>query len=766
MEAAISNGCVYGYIKDADTGEPILYANIILKEHGVGTTTNNQGFYTIPNIPMGRCTIQIFHMGYKNIEEAVSIVPNTDQRLDLELKETLLQLDDVIVSGTMQHQNRELGISTINLNTRELRIAPAFVEADIFRTIQMLPGVQPPNDFSSSLRVRGGNPDENLLMLDGIEVYNPYHLGGVFSTFNTDAIADVEFLAGGFPAEYGNRLSSVLSFTGREGNSRRKGVLDNTKVGKFIDISQAEGEVNLLSSKILVEGPIYKGSWLVSVRRTYFDKIAEIVYWAIDEPMNWQYYFYDIYGKIIQNIDARNRISLSHFEGMDRVFFNITQDELDATFDWDWGNKTNSAEWRWVPNSKFLSTLSISNTNYYFDVSLGMVTPDSARQKYQANFSKINRIMDRTLQEKIEWIPSSYHRFTLGIEFKNIETELHQGLDDDGIIVRDNTEIIQSGYIQNRWQLNSSFSLTSGLRVSDYSAHAKKYFEPRFGAKWILSNDLSIKGFWGKYNQFLSASQDDNTIISIVDFWDLIPNNYEARSVGHYILGLEKWLGDSWQSTIEIYYKRYEHTLEINPIQSPSNPLDDFVQGSGKILGSELYLKKSLGKITGWLGLSFSSSLFETDFNGDGHTKENDGEIYRSKYDQPYSLQIVANYLLAPKHSFGFTLSSSSANTFTPAIGYTYTQNGKYSDISNPYSTLSVLRGRRNSARYPSYFRADVSYSFHTIFLKKNVIWKLQVINITNHFNTLLYNYDLAKTGITATGMFPIFPTLGIEFKL
>ena len=765
LKAQPSSGRINGVLRDAETGEPLLYANISLKNTGIGAATDKLGYYIITNIPAGNYTLQILMIGYERTELEISVVPGLEQRHDFEIKPIDIEGQEVVVTGERQRFEKQVEVSAVNLSMRDVKMMPAFVEADIFRTLQLLPGVQSSSDFSSALVVRGGSPDENLIMLDGIEIYNPFHLGGVFSTFNADAIADAEFLAGGFPAKYGNRISSVLSITGREGDSKHSKLFGDRPLGKYFDISQTRGEVNLLSSKLLLEGPLLKGSWMFSGRRTYFDQLARIYYWAKDEPMDWSYYFYDFQGKVIQNLSPTSRLTFAHYKGRDRIAFQLEQSDSDVNFGWDWGNSTKSIEWRWVPNSKFVSTLSLANTIYQFDVDLSYSSTDTTGVEAGNRFLVFNQIDDWTLKENVDWFISSEHTVTLGLEYKDLGVNFNIGNDEVKFIDENQYNTIFSGILQEKWQPNPVIMAQAGLRVSKYSAHDQLYYEPRLGFKYLLNKDLALKGAWGIYNQYIFTAQDEDAILSIVDFWNPIPSNYKAKSVQHFILGLEQWLGDGWFASLEGYYKPYSNTLVINPNQAYEDPLDDYTEGTAEVYGAELLLKKNVGQVTGWLGFSYMDSQQEFDFNGDGQIIDSDGERYKSKYDQPFSVNLVLNYAPSTRNTFGLTVSSSSSNLYTPTVGYTYTQNGSSFDFSNPYSRLTELKGTRNSARYPSYFRTDVSYSRSIRPFGIEGLFKIQIINVTNHFNTFVYNWDLSAGTVEGIGMFPFLPTFGVEFK-
>lgn len=760
-----NSGRINGVLRDADTGEPVLYANVSLQNTGIGAATDNSGYYIITNIPPGNYILQVMVIGYERIEKPISVVGGLEERHDFEIAPNFIEGQEVVVTGERQRFEKEIEVSAVSLSMRDVKTMPAFVEADIFRTLQLLPGVQSSSDFSSALVVRGGSPDENLIMLDGIEIYNPFHLGGVFSTFNADAIADAEFLAGGFPAKYGNRISSVLSITGREGDSKHSKLFGGKRLGEYFDVSQVRGEVNLLSSKLLLEGPIAKGSWMFSGRRTYFDQVARLYYWAIDEPMDWKYYFYDFQGKVIQNLNPSNRLSFSHYKGRDRIAFELEQSDAEVSFGWDWGNSTKSVEWRWIPNSRFVSTLSAANTTYEFDVELKYSSTDSGGTTAGSQFIVYNEIDDWTIKENLDWYISSDHTVTMGLEVKDLGVRFNIGDGDINFIDEKEDNMIYSAILQEKWQPNPVIMLQGGIRVSKYSAHEDLYYEPRLGFKYLLNKDLALKGAWGKYNQFIFTAQDEDAILSIVDFWNPIPENYKAKSVEHYILGIEQWLGEGWFASIEGYYKPYSNTLVINPNQSFIDPNDDYTEGTAEVYGAEFLLKKNSGKLSGWFGLSYMNSSQEFDFNDDGMIVESEGEVYKSKYDQPYSVNLVLNYAASKKNNFGLTVSGSSSNLYTPTVGYIYTQNGSSFDYSNPYTNLTEIKGNRNSARYPDYFRMDVSYSRSIRPFNIEGLFKVQIINVTNHFNTFVYNWDLSAGTVEGIGMFPFLPTFGVEFK-
>jgi hypothetical protein len=748
-----------------------MFANIVLEGTNVGTPSDNFGYYVIPNALTGEHTLKIMMMGYETDSVQINLNPSEELRLDFELKPTVLKGEEVTVIAERQRFREKVEVSRVNLGLRDIKNVPAFVEADLFRTLQLLPGVTSTNDFSSALIVRGGSTDENLILLDGIELYNPYHLGGVFSTFNTSAISDAEFIAGGFPANFGNRVSSVLQITSKEGDSKNGKFFDEYGFGKYWDVSQVQGEISLLSSKFLTEGPLYQGSWMWSFRRTYFDKLVDLYYLIKPNESNldWKYYFWDTQGKLIHNVSNKSRLTFSTYLGRDILSMNFGDIDDAVDFDWDWGNYTNSLQWRFVPNSKFLSTLSVANTNFHFDVNMTLTETDSLGNEQSTEFIIFNEINDWTLKHKLDWFLSERHTLTAGFEYKNLGMKFEFRLDDITYFDQKQNPSIISGYLQDKWKISPLLTFQPGIRLSKYDLHNKLYIEPRLGLKYIINENLAFKSAWGKYYQFLFTTNDDDAILNIVDFWQPIPENYKAKSMQQYVLGLEQWINDGYSISLEGYYKPYDIVLTTNPNNNPVDPEDDYVEGTGDVYGIEFLLRKNSGKLTGWIGYSYLYNKQRYDLNNDGRISEKAGEIFSPKSEQPHTINIIANYALTKKSTFGLSISNSSGRPYTPTVGYTYTQNtggrGGVDTYNNPYGHLDELKGLKNSARYPNYFRADVSWSRKISPFDWDGYFKLQIINVTNHFNVLLYNWNLEDDIVEAMGMFPFFPSLGVEFK-
>lgn len=747
-------GRINGYLHDKVSGSPLPYARIILGDTQFTAVSDVHGYYVLSGIPTGNYKLIVSKARYERVEKEIEIQPDGELRLDIEVAPEAVELEEVTVTGELTRFKEDVEISRTHISSEDIVNTPSFVEADVFRTIQQLPSVTSQSDFSSALIVRGGRPDENLVLVDGAEIYNPYHLGGLFSTFNADTIADAKFLAGGYPAEYPGRLSSILDITSREGKQIK-----------------GKGEVSLLSSKMMLEGPFYKGAWIISGRRTYFDLIAERFNRARGEDQDWRYYFWDGQIKIFSDLNAENRLTFSTFDGRDVLtFFYTGEDEYsdDTTdFNWNWGNNAPSLKWRYVPNAKFFSELVLTRSNFDFDVDLEVTEVDIDASEDQTVAMANNQIQDYSISERLTWYLSPQHTLKMGATAKKLNMEFNLHVDNVNYFDVAQDAYIFNAFIQDKWKLNDLLSLQFGLRGTKYELHDNIYLDPRFGFKYLLSDNLTFKGSWGRFSQFLFTVNDEDQVLQIVDFWLPVPEEYDAIKNQHFILGFERWFNPGFTGSVEAYYKPYSNVLTSNLGNDPGRAFDEFISGTGRVWGLEFFLKKTAGKFTGWLGYSYSNVERRFDFNQDGtveKTENRASEIYPPKYSRPHSLNFVTSYQMSRNNRFSLSWTVSSGQPYTPVVGKVY-YGGDSRD--NPYSDVISIEGRKNSSRYPPYVRGDIAWITDISPFGANGKFKLQVINFTNHYNYLLYiwDHDRSPSKVTAISMFPIIPTFGIEFE-
>ena len=791
---AQNTSSINGFVRNNSDGEPISYANVFISNTSIGTTTNRDGYFVISNLPLGEYELNVSMIGYGSYKSIVNLIENTPARLDISMAEQVIESTEILVTAERQKFERSIESSQISLDIREINSAPAFIEPDVFRTLQMLPGVQTTSDFSSALYVRGSTPDQNLIMLDGIVVYNPYHLGGIFSTFNTDAIKEAVFHAGGFPARYGGRMGAILNVVNREGNVNKiKGMAN----------------ISLISSKALLEGPLprwrgMKGSWMISGRRTYFDSVIDALKIPIgkkadgtEEYFQFPYFFYDYQIKINLDVNQDHRITYSRFYGDDILNYsyeekesynnaNVSRDsEFGFTIDWPWGNRTNGVIWRWIMSPELVAKTFVSNSRYRFDLDLGFTSRDTYTYLDSATtiFTDVNWrlydiIDDNSIETELTWDVNNSHQITSGFQLKSIRFDLGQEVNfttqDTSVTfspltLENNTREI-SFFVQDRWDFSEKLKFQLGLRGTDYNLHDKLYFDPRIGMKYHYSANIALKLNWGLYHQFLTTANNQDENLRLVELWLGIPEDKPAAVSQHLITGLEYMSPKNIFYRLEIYQKDFDNLLTLkqgnqNTMEDDQTdtPFNEFWDTRGNSWGIELLLKKSSGRLNGWLGYTYASTKYFTEPNGWHHPN----------FDRTHTLNIVGNYELTKNLEISTALTQSSGNPYTKILGRVYDWDQNLNTDTYWYPFDSYIVGEKNTERYNDYFRIDVGmtrkggYLFGVV--KYDTYW--QIMNVTRHLNAFSYAY---RTKIGSNGnqlgverrvvpQFPLIFTFGVK---
>ncbi len=769
---------INGFVREEASGEPIPYANVYLAESNFGSSTNDDGYFLIQNVPLGKYQLRVMMMGYDEYADSLDLHITGHKRIDIRLTETIFVTEGVTVSAERTRHQKSVQTSQINLDIKDIQSSPALIEADVFRTLQMLPGVQSMNDFSSALYVRGSTPDQNLIMLDGITIYNPSHLGGLFSTFNTDAISDAQFQAGGFPARYGGRLGSTLNIINREGNAER---------------ISGSGNVSMISSKGLIEGPLPQlgniaGSWILSGRRTYLDQIVERL-----SDFNFPYHFYDYQIKANVNFGNNHRMTYSRFYGKDAVAWSdtFTEDDTDEKveidIDWPWGNRTHGLTWRWIARPTLIAKTFIANSIYDFRLN-GLFSVEESKQSANNGFDKftyesriVDEVNDRSIESEIVWTPNEDHVVSFGTQYKAIKYDV----DFQYLFTTEDTTYTfyplrvkdrvteSSAFVQDAWSLGPLADIVAGLRVSKYSLHEELYLEPRFSAKYALNDQLFIKYSGGLYRQFLVTANQPDELFRIVDLWLGVPGDRSAPRSLHHIIGLEYLTEKNVLMRLEVYRKDFSHLLTLKSEQSSETEcnlcvnetsvtaLNDFWDTDAESIGLEALLKKTVGSITGWLGYTYADTRYFTENSG----------WYRPAFDRRHTLNAVSMYKRASGSSVSASLSYSTGNPYTPVIGRAHVWEDQLAAEDWEWESKSkYLVGKKNEETYASYLRLDVNFSKRW----RNKDWSIQVVNLTNHQNPLAYQYRTKENPDTGEqqsvqrrpiNMFPWMLTWGVRFE-
>ncbi|MDG2366883.1 MAG: TonB-dependent receptor [Candidatus Marinimicrobia bacterium] len=789
---------ISGFVRDNATGEPLSYVNVfvVIGDSYKGSATNQDGYYVISNLFPGEYNVNASIIGYKMTTNKVTLASDEKLRLDFRLNVSALEGQEVNVSAERIKFQQSIESSQISLDLREINTVPGFIEADVFRTLQMLPGVQSGGDFSSALYVRGSTPDQNLIMLDGITIYNPYHLGGIFSTFNTDAIKEADFHAGGFPARYGGRMGAILNVINREGNTEK---------------ITGSGNISLVTGKALIEGPLpkwkgIKGSWLLSGRRTYFDQFINLV---TGTKGQFPYFFYDYQFKTNLDINQNHRLTYTRFYGDDILRFSSSDqssNNIGGTskntygVDWPWGNHTNGLTWRWIVSPSVVAKTFLSSSRYrydfdfYFDTKETYIANDSTFQNNLA-FDVVYKdiIKDRTLETEIIWKANDKHTVTSGFQIKNINfelvnkfiiTTLDTTFTEKPLDMRNKTREL-AAYIQDKWSVTNNLKLQGGLRLAHYNLHDTLYVEPRIGMKYNFSSDMSFKINWGRYHQFLITANDPDENFRLIDLWLGVPEDKPASVSDHTILGFEYFSPDDILFRVETYYKDFDNLLSLkqedvyteNEDDVQTTTMNEFWDTDAYAYGLELLAKKTSGKFKGWIGYTYAKTFNYTPPNG----------WYAPNHDRTHTLNIVSTIEL-PKWvsdnlEMNASLTASSGNPYTPIKGRSYDWNQELNGARDEDQAINLewklsnkyLVDEKNSDRYPPYFRFDLGLTRKNRRLFK---WKydsyFQIINITNHKNALSYTYrtntdqSVGNRGVVeraAINTFPFMIFTGVQFE-
>jgi hypothetical protein len=703
---------ISGFVSDSSSGEALIGANVFLRETGQGMATDVNGYYIIQDIVPGNYTLMVSYIGFDMYKQKTRLSDDESKKVNINLVEQVVQLTEIEVTAEKLQRRNNIQPSKINLSPRMMKAAPALAEPDLFRTIQALPGVLTTSEFSTGLVIRGGNTDQNLIMLDGITVYNPSHLGGVFSNFIVDGVKEAELIKGAYNAEYGGRLSAVLNVISREGNK-----------------NEFKGKVNLslLSAQTTLEGPFYKGAWVLSGRRTYFDLILPKVLPDNIADNIPPYYFYDIQSHIFSDISAKDRISLSYYSGIDNIIFD--------TFGLDgrWGNNTVSAHYRRVFNERLVGNFLIANSQFFTRFGLGG----------SGGLVSDNGIDDRTLSGDFSWFKSSESTLKFGAQLKKLGFEYTNKFQDSTQFKIKASPVELASYVKMKYKHNNLFIIEPGIRINYYNVYPDSlYPDLRLGLKYLLTDDRYINFSVGNYHQFISTFQDDFNP-SILDNWIAADTSVSPGKSMQVVLGYEEYIKNMYKIQVEGYYKdlknllTYEEKRSTTDAQVSDESLANIVTpADGYAYGLELFGQKMSGKLSGWVAYTYSvSRKIMNSIYADGEQE------YYTNWDRTHAFSVLGNYQFNKKWETNWRFALQSGQAYTPIMGY-YIQ--KFPE--SPEEIFRTIPGTRNSGRYEPYSRLDVGAVYHAKVGKTNVDFFFQIINTLNRKNTFRKSYNLGST--------------------
>ena len=745
---------VSGYLNDTETGENIIQANIFNKENlKEGTTTNNYGFYSF-TLPAGKYTLVYSYLGFNTQE--ISFTLDQNKELNVELSSGVT-FKEVVVTAEDKDENVEgTQMGTVSLPVESIKTLPALMgEVDVLKALQLLPGVLSAGEGNSGFYVRGGGPDQNLILLDEAVVYNSGHLLGFFSVFNADAIKNTTLIKGGMPAEYGGRLSSVVDIQMKDGNNK-----------KYV----VEGGIGAVASRITVEGPIKKdqSSFIVSGRRTYAFDLAQPFIKNTDFA-GTNYYFYDLNLKVNHRFSQKDRIYASAYFGRDVLDFNAVARGL--SFRMAYGNETATLRWNHLFSEKFFMNVSAVYNAYDFSF-------EGAQGDFTVDV--FSGVRDYNLKLDFDYFPNPKHKIRFGANttYHELTPNIARATSGD-VNFQSKPEAKYAAetaiFARDDFKLTDRLSINAGLRLGIFT-HLGPYvdsegnetergenvqtyvgLEPRINAKFTLDSKSSIKaGYTYNYQYVHLVSNSASTLP--IDIW--VPSSPLVKpQLGiQYAVGyFRNFKNDRYEASVEAYYKDLRNQIDYREsyINNVAVELEqEFVFGSGRAYGVEFFLKKRKGALNGWIGYTWSRS--ERSFE-----EINDGAIFPAKFDRTHDISVVANYKLSPKWTFGSVFVFGTGNAFTP--------------ITSLFLSERRLRpeyGDRNSARIDDYHRLDLSATFtpkpksEKRFKSK---WIFSIYNVYNRYNTF-YNFPELSlleldTGVLnasyyKVSLFPIIPSV------
>lgn len=791
------NFTISGYVKDAGNGESAVGANVYVKDVMKGTNTNVYGFYSI-TLPAGTYTLVCGYVSYQAYTREIVLNKNITENISLKTLEKELGEVEVVAEKTDQNV-QSTQMSSVQLDIAQVKKLPAFMgEVDILKTIQLIPGVKSAGDGNTGFYVRGGGPDQNLILLDEATVYNASHLLGFFSVFNGDAIKNVNLIKGGMPAQYGGRLSSVLDISMKDGNTQ-----------KF----QVDGGIGVIASRLTIQGPIKKdkASFIISGRRTYVDVLSK-PFIKHTEFSGTSYYFYDLNAKLNYQISGKDRLYLSGYFGRD--VFQYNNKSFAARI--PWGNTTACLRWNHLYNSKLFSNMSVVFSKYDFSFTAN-----------QDNFeiTLFSGIKDWNLKYDVSYFPNTRHSVKVGANYifhtftpSNVSAKQGEVTFDLGKVVRLYSHDAAI-YVSDDWEVTDRIKVNAGLRfgyfaqVGPFTRYRKNDFgkttdtvvyapgkkvadynglEPRLSLRYSLTKSLSVKASYTRNFQYIHLASISSVSLP-TDVWMPCTELIKPQIGNQYALGVFKnFRQDMFETSVEIYYKDMKNQIDYKEGAQPQdnvfdNPDNAFTYGKGWAYGAEFFLKKRTGKFTGWVGYTLSWTWRQFD-------DINYGKKYLAKYDRRHDASLVLTYDHSKKWNFGLVFVYGTGNRGTlPSALFAYE-----GSVSNDY-------GLRNSYKFADYHRLDLSATYTpdrekhlerkrarmekrcerqgkdpaTVTLPKRWTknyqgsWTLSVFNVYNRYNPYFIYFDTSGEFLKGTfsvkakqvSLFPILPTITWNFK-
>jgi CarboxypepD_reg-like domain/TonB-dependent Receptor Plug Domain len=779
---------ISGFIREKGSREQLIGVNVYIPGTNIGTSSNTYGFYSL-TIP-GRDTVNLMYsyVGYEPVQKMFQLNKNFEQSIELE---SFTTLSEVSVSAQKINErvseNAQMGSIEIPIN--QIKKIPTLLgEKDVLKVLQLMPGVQKGSEGQSGIYVRGGGPDQNLIILDDAVVYNASHLFGFFSTFNGDALKSVELTKGGFPARYGGRLSSVIDLNMKDGNKEKL---------------SGEGGIGLISSRLVLEGPIKnkkdgptKASFLVSGRRTYLDVFVKPALLYSQRKKDYKelggYFFHDYTAKLNYEINAKNKVYLSSYFGKDKFYANFKDKTNESNNGINWGNITGTLRWNHIYSQKLFSNTSLIYSYFNFGVTSKEAyfaqKPTEKDKVFELNYN--SGVRDFSLKHDFDYFLDAKNTIKFGLQ-----TTQHRFnpsalvlTDTQAKIFEQKENVLNSLetaiYVEDQMQANSKLKMNIGLRVANYLVNKKSYinFEPRLGIAYKVDENTAMKASYARMNQNIHLLS--NTGLGLpTDLWVPATERIKPQQSDQWSIGMAKDLNKGLTLTVESYYKtmkniiNYKDGASFLEIDDPSNTdgtkqdwQDKVAVGKGTSYGFEVLLQKKTGRLSGWIGYTWSKTLWT-------FPEINFGKPFFPKYDRRHDISIVGIYELKKNITISSTWVYGTGNALSvPLAEYQspiLSEYGTYTRSTNEY-------GQKNSFRAEPYHRLDLGIQFHKKVKKHERIWDFSIYNLYSRKNPFFYqverqqdytqnpsnpNVNPPKLVLKRYSLFPIIPSFSYNFK-
>ena len=770
--AAAQNATVSGTITDAKTGETLIGATVVDTRSGKGVVTNVYGHYSL-TLKCDSVNLKVSFVGFE--PQYFNLKLDKNREINVKLSPSVM-LDEVVITAERTGDTRSSQMSAVVMPVEKLKAVPVmFGEADLIKALQLMPGVQSGSEGNSGMYVRGGGPDENLFLLDGVPLYNVSHMGGFFSAFNTDAIKNVTLYKGSFPARFGGRLSAVLDVTQNNGNDKE--LHGNASVG-------------LISAKFSLEGPIVeeKTTFSISARRTYAELfIIPAIMWldeaTSDNPpegptvaqnakFDAGYYFYDINAKLTHKFSDKSRLYASFYKGDDNIHGRVkTVTSLDENiylgFENGWGNTVGAVRWNYELTPQLFMNLAANYTEYKNNIVGTMeklATPDDPNASTMRGDYR-SGIQEATVRADFDFSPKPEHNAKFGALFTRHwftpevadgsinyydSIQMNQALRIDSSIFSGTVPANEiAAYVEDDWAITEALKVDYGLHFSAFKVQNSFYasLQPRLSGRMMLSDDLSVKVGYARMRQYVHLLSTTSVTLP-TDLWVPVTDKVAPMTSDQVAGGVSYSRSGIADFSIEAYYKHMDNLIEYKDgatfFGSSENWENLVYSGEGWSYGIEFLVQREVGNLTGWVGYTWSRTMHRFDRPGQ---VLNDGKAFPAKYDRRHDLSIVLSYKINDRIDVSATWVFS-------------TGNAAYA------SSVNYVEGR-NNYRMPNYHRLDLGANFHRKFKRAHRTISVSIYNVYNRQNPyMLYrsrneSYNGYPSALVQLSIFPILPSVG-----